>query len=93
MLDGVKPRWRSIWCMNKASPSSAICLWQAIKNRQPNVDRLQYWALFVILFAICVSVLWKTGIIFSSLANLLKIFNRSFVDTWGRQNSFDEEIS
>ena len=39
-------------------------------------------ALFVILFAVCVSVLWNTGIIFSNIANFLKIFNKSFVDIW-----------
>ena len=40
-----KPPWRSLWCNNKASPRSVICLWQILRNRLPTKDRLNKWGI------------------------------------------------
>ena len=40
---GSKLAWRAVWCNDKASPRSQICMWQAIQNRLPTADRLRKW--------------------------------------------------
>lgn len=40
-----KPTWRSLWCNNKASPKSVLCLWQILQNRLPTKDRLLRWGI------------------------------------------------
>ena len=40
---GSKPAWRAVWCNNKATPRSQICMWQAIQNRLPTFERLRIW--------------------------------------------------
>jgi hypothetical protein len=35
-----KPPWRSLWCNNKTSPRSIICLWQILRNQLPTKHRL-----------------------------------------------------
>ena len=40
-----KVPWRVIWCNNKATPRSVVCIWQAILNRLPTIDRLCKWGI------------------------------------------------
>ena len=38
-------RARAIWRNNKATPRTVVCMWQAILNRLPTIDRLQKWGM------------------------------------------------
>ncbi|XP_057529827.1 uncharacterized protein LOC130808368 [Amaranthus tricolor] len=40
-----KVPWRAIWYNNKATPTSVVCMWQAILNRLHTIDRLWKWGM------------------------------------------------
>ena len=40
-----KVPWRAIWYNNKTTPTSVVCMWQAILNRLHTIDRLWKWGM------------------------------------------------
>lgn len=56
IAENPKPFWRTLWCNNKASPRSVICLWQILQNRLPTKARLAKWGSTVILNVFCVNL-------------------------------------
>ena len=60
-ITGSKPSWRSLWCNNKASPRSVICLWQILQNRLHKRQTSPLGSFFAILFVFFASVGMKIG--------------------------------
>ena len=40
-----KPSWSALWCDNRASPRSVICLWQILQDRLPTKAQLLKWGM------------------------------------------------
>ena len=74
----LKVPWRAIWCNNKATPRSVVCIWQAILNRLPTIDRL--WMSWNPMCRLCNAALETRDHLFGDYVFIWKVKAFVYID-------------